>query len=61
MKAKAGDSNLGGEDFENRMVSHFVKEFKKKNKKDISCNPSALMRLRKSCEKVKRNLSSAGN
>ncbi|PRQ21957.1 putative Heat shock protein 70 family [Rosa chinensis] len=35
MKAIAGDTHLGGEDFENRMVNHFVQEFEKKLKKDM--------------------------
>ncbi|KAH6762671.1 heat shock protein 70 [Perilla frutescens var. hirtella] len=59
VKAIAGDTHLGGEDFDNRMVDHFVKEFKqKKNKKDISKNPRALRRLRSACERAKRTLSS---
>nr|KJB16980.1 hypothetical protein B456_002G258500 [Gossypium raimondii] len=58
VKATAGDTHLGGEDFDNRMVNHFVQEFKRKNKKDISGNPRALRRLRTSCERAKRTLSS---
>ncbi|XP_073129640.1 heat shock cognate 70 kDa protein-like [Henckelia pumila] len=58
VKAIAGDTHLGGEDFDNRMVNHCVQEFKRKHKKDISDNPRALTRLRTSCEKAKRNLSS---
>src|ERR1044072_9434564 len=58
VKATAGDTHLGGEDFDNRMVNHFVQEFKRKNKKDISGNPRALRRLRTECEKAKRTLSS---
>ncbi|RHN73571.1 putative Heat shock protein 70 family [Medicago truncatula] len=58
VKATAGDAHLGGEDFNNRMVNHFVREFKRKNKKDISGNPRALMRLRTACERAKRALSS---
>ncbi|CAO2145010.1 unnamed protein product [Urochloa humidicola] len=54
----AGDSHLGGEDFDNRVVDHFVREFKRKNKKDITENPRALRRLRTACEKAKRTLSS---
>ncbi|XP_047341493.1 chaperone protein DnaK-like [Impatiens glandulifera] len=57
VKATAGDTHLGGEDFDNRMVSHFVQEFKRKNKKDISGNPRALSRLRMACERTKRILS----
>lgn len=56
--ATAGDPHLGGEDFDNRMVNHFVQEFKRKNKKDISGNPRALRRLRTACERAKRTLSS---
>eukprot|EP00899_Mesostigma_viride_P028555 jgi/Mesvir1/8885/Mv02773-RA.1 len=59
VKATAGDTHLGGEDFDNRMVSHFVQEFKRKYKKDISGNARALRRLRTSCERAKRTLSSA--
>ncbi|XP_048324409.2 heat shock cognate 70 kDa protein 2 [Ziziphus jujuba] len=58
VKATAGDSHLGGEDFDNRMVNHFVQEFKRKNKQDISRNPRALRRLRTACERAKRTLSS---
>ncbi|XP_057436420.1 heat shock cognate 70 kDa protein 2-like [Lotus japonicus] len=57
VKATAGDTHLGGEDFDNRMVDHFVKELKKKHKKDISGNPRALRRLRSACERAKRTLS----
>ncbi|KAL0736969.1 hypothetical protein Bca4012_013179 [Brassica carinata] len=58
VKATAGDTHLGGEDFDNRMVNHFVQEFKRKSKKDISGNPRALRRLRTACERAKRTLSS---
>ncbi|KAL2344956.1 hypothetical protein Fmac_006241 [Flemingia macrophylla] len=58
VKATAGDTHLGGEDFDNRMVNHFVQEFKRKNKKEISGNPRALRRLRTACERAKRTLSS---
>ncbi|KAJ8431450.1 hypothetical protein Cgig2_014943 [Carnegiea gigantea] len=58
VKATAGDTHLGGEDFDNRMVNHFVAEFKRKHKKDISNNPRALRRLRTACERAKRTLSS---
>ncbi|XP_065084437.1 heat shock protein 70 A2-like [Ochlerotatus camptorhynchus] len=54
----AGDTHLGGEDFDNRMVSHFVEEFKRKYRKDISSNPRALRRLGTACERAKRTLSS---
>ena len=59
VKATAGDTHLGGEDFDNRMVDHFINEFKRKHKKDISGNKRALRRLRTACERAKRTLSSA--
>ncbi|XP_044444384.1 heat shock 70 kDa protein 14 [Triticum aestivum] len=59
VKASARDTHLGGEDFTNRMVDHFVREFKKKNQRDISGDKRALRRLRDSCESAKRKLSSA--
>ncbi|KAL5726376.1 hypothetical protein ACHQM5_009423 [Ranunculus cassubicifolius] len=58
VKSTAGDTHLGGEDFDNRMVNHFVQEFKRKNKKDITGNARALRRLRTACERAKRTLSS---
>jgi heat shock protein 1/8 len=58
VKSTAGDTHLGGEDFDNRMVNHFVQEFKRKYKKDISGNARALRRLRTACERAKRTLSS---
>jgi len=59
VKSTAGDTHLGGEDFDNRMVNHFVEEFKRKNKKDITSNKRALRRLRTACERAKRTLSSS--
>src|ERR1700749_1144352 len=59
VKSTAGDTHLGGEDFDNRMVNHFVAEFKRKHKKDLSTNPRALRRLRTACERAKRTLSSS--
>ncbi|KAF5210045.1 Heat shock protein SSA1 [Clavispora lusitaniae] len=59
VKATAGDTHLGGEDFDHRLVNHFVQEFKRKNKKDLSTNQRALRRLRTSCERAKRTLSSS--
>ncbi|KAI5479901.1 heat shock cognate 70 [Pseudohyphozyma bogoriensis] len=59
VKATAGDTHLGGEDFDNRLVTHFCAEFKRKNKKDLSSNQRALRRLRTACERAKRTLSSA--
>lgn len=58
VKATAGDTHLGGEDFDNRLVNHFVQEFKRKHKKDISGNARSLRRLRTACERAKRTLSS---
>ncbi|XP_003746930.1 heat shock 70 kDa protein cognate 4-like [Galendromus occidentalis] len=59
VKSTAGNTHLGGEDFDNRMVNHFVEEFKRKQKKDLSSNKRALRRLRTACEKAKRTLSSS--
>ncbi|OAQ69177.1 heat shock protein [Pochonia chlamydosporia 170] len=59
VKATAGDTHLGGEDFDNRLVKHFVEEFKRKNKKDLTTNARSLRRLRSACERAKRALSSA--
>ncbi|XP_028668194.1 heat shock 70 kDa protein-like [Erpetoichthys calabaricus] len=59
VKATAGDTHLGGEDFDNRMVNHFIEEFKRKYKKDISQNKRAVRRLRTACERAKRTLSSS--
>ncbi|KAK9838390.1 hypothetical protein WJX84_007494, partial [Apatococcus fuscideae] len=58
VKSTAGDTHLGGEDFDNRLVNHFQMEFKRKYKKDISGNPRACRRLRTACERAKRTLSS---
>ncbi|KAJ7251953.1 heat shock cognate 70 [Mycena rebaudengoi] len=59
VKATAGDTHLGGEDFDNRLVNHFIQEFKRKYKKDLSTNMRAVRRLRTACERAKRTLSSA--
>ncbi|VFV25953.1 heat shock cognate 71 kda protein isoform 1 [Lynx pardinus] len=59
VKSTAGDTHLGGEDFDNRMVNHFIGEFKRKHKKDISENKRAVRRLRPACERSKRTLSSS--
>lgn len=58
VKATAGDTHLGGEDFDNRLMDHFCKEFERKNKKSIKGNARALRRLRTACERAKRTLSS---
>ena len=52
VKATAGDTHLGGEDFDNRLVNHFVEELKRKNKKDVQANKRALRRLRTACERA---------
>mmetsp|Transcript_36200 Transcript_36200/g.90346 ORF Transcript_36200/g.90346 Transcript_36200/m.90346 type:complete len:423 (-) Transcript_36200:81-1349(-) len=57
--ATSGDTHLGGEDFDNRLVNHFVQEFKRKHKKDIMENPRTMRRLRTACERAKRTLSSS--
>ncbi|GFW32029.1 heat shock protein 70 B2 [Trichonephila clavipes] len=59
VRSTAGDTHLGGEDFDNRMVKHFVEEFKRKHKKDLKSSPRALRRLRTACERAKRTLSSS--
>ena len=59
VKATAGDTHLGGEDFDNRLVTFFVQEFKRKFKKDITTNARALRRLRTAAERAKRTLSSS--
>ncbi|XP_058752054.1 heat shock cognate 70 kDa protein-like [Vicia villosa] len=59
VKATAGNTHLGGEDFDSRMVNYFVEEIKRKKKLDIIGNPKALRRLRTACEKAKRALSYA--
>ena len=59
VRSTAGDTHLGGEDIDNRMVSHFVEEFKRKYKKDLKGNSRALRRLRTACERAKRSLSSS--
>lgn len=59
VKSTAGDTHLGGEDFDNRLVSHFAKEFQRKYKKDMTKNKRSLRRLRTACERAKRTLSSS--
>lgn len=57
--ATGGDTHLGGEDFDNRLVDYCIDEFKRKTKKDIKENPRAIRRLHTACERAKRTLSSA--
>ncbi|KAK2710828.1 heat shock cognate 71 kDa protein-like [Artemia franciscana] len=59
VKSTSGDTHLGGEDFDNRIVTHFLKEFKRKHKMDLSNNARALRRLKTACERAKRTLSTA--
>jgi len=59
VKSTGGNTHLGGEDFDNRMVNHFMEEFKRKFKKDITGNQRAIRRLRTACERAKRTLSSS--
>ncbi|CAF4957743.1 unnamed protein product [Pieris macdunnoughi] len=59
VKATAGDTHLGGEDFDNRLVNHLAEEFQRKYKKDLRTNPRALRRLRTAAERAKRTLSSS--
>nr|AFO70209.1 heat shock protein 70 [Hypena tristalis] len=59
VRSTAGDTHLGGEDFDNRLVNHLADEFKRKQRKDICNNPRALRRLRTAAERAKRTLSSS--
>jgi L1 cell adhesion molecule like protein len=59
VKATAGNTHLGGEDFDNRLVEYCAGEFRRKNNIDLKENPKALRRVRAACEKAKRVLSSA--
>lgn len=59
VKATAGNTHLGGEDFDNRLVDYFTEEFKRKCKKDLSKNERSKRRLRTACERAKRTLSSS--
>ena len=59
VKATAGDTHLGGEDFDNRMIEYCCNDIMRKYKKDISNNPKAMRRLRNVCERCKRTLSSS--
>ena len=58
MKATNGDTHLGGEDFDNRLVSYIAGEFKKEQGVDISKDTMALQRIREAAEKAKIELSS---
>ena len=57
VKSTAGDTHLGGQDFDNRMVDYFIAEFKQKHKKDMAGNLQAVRHLRTACEQAKHTLS----
>ncbi|KAL4438227.1 hypothetical protein ABPG77_010588 [Micractinium sp. CCAP 211/92] len=59
VKATAGDTHLGGSDFDSRLVAHFAEEFKRKTGMDLGGSPRALRRLRTACERAKITLSAA--
>ncbi|GBB85225.1 hypothetical protein RclHR1_01180002 [Rhizophagus clarus] len=59
VKAVASNNHLGGEDFDDRLINHFVQEFKTKFQKDLTSDMRALYRLRSHCERVKLALSSS--
>ena len=59
VKATAGDTHLGGEDFDNILMKYFIDEFKRNHKLDISENKRSLRRLKTACERAKRTLSSS--
>jgi L1 cell adhesion molecule like protein len=61
VKATGGDTHLGGEDFDSRMVDYFADRFEKKFKSNLRESPRALRTLRTACERAKRTLSSAAN
>lgn len=59
VKSTAGNTRCGGEDFDNRMVDHFVSEFKRKHKKDLHESSRSISRLKTACERAKRTLSTS--
>lgn len=58
VKATSGDTHLGGEDFDQRLLDYCLDQFKKKHKLDLSGDKKAIARLRRQCETAKRTLSS---
>ena len=58
MLATSGDTNLGGEDFDQRIMAHFTKQITKERRVDISKDARALQKLRKEAERARRELSS---
>merc|ERR1711937_756603 len=59
VRATAGDTHLGGEDFDNKLVDYCANDFKRKNRVELTNNPRAMRRLRTECEAAKRTLSAA--
>ena len=59
IRAVIGHPHLGGEDFDDNMILHFIKHFKRKHRKDLTTDARALCRLRAACERAKLELSSA--
>ncbi|ORY55409.1 hsp71-like protein [Neocallimastix californiae] len=59
VRATAGETHLGGEDFDNRLVNYFVKDFKENYNIDITADARVMRRLKLSCENAKRKLSSS--
>ncbi len=59
VKSTAGDTHLGGEDFDRRLVEHFLSDFKRKHKLDPSNSKRSMRRLQSACESAKRTLSSS--
>lgn len=59
VKATAGNTHLGGSDFDNILMKYFLDEFKRKHHKDASVNKRALRRLKTACERCKKTLSTS--
>ena len=57
VRATSGDTHLGGEDFDQRLMDYFIAQFKRKSNIDVSQDKRAIQRLRKACEAAKRTLS----
>ena len=57
VKSTSGDTHLGGEDFDNRMIVHCADEFQKRLGKDLTTNAKSVAKLKTACEKAKRTLS----
>jgi len=59
VKATAGDTHLGGEDFDHRLLEHCIQDFKRKHKMELKDNARSMRRLKTACESAKRTLSSS--